>query len=121
MCCLQCNTYAHRKVCPLEHSNSARCPHCCNALQCNGIKTDEQATGYLCKSCVRYMSKQVETSTGVYTAIDLCCRMCSQRVLLAGICMDVLGPFYPEVRPHLCALRMCKQPNHRWCRGARTS
>jgi len=54
--CMQCSTYAHRK--------------------CNGIKTEEQANGYLCKSCVRNMSKQVETS--------------------AGVCMDVLGPFYPE-------------------------
>jgi ubiquinone/menaquinone biosynthesis C-methylase UbiE len=56
--CMQCGTYAHRK--------------------CNGIKTEEQANGFLCKSCVRYMSKQVETSAA------------------AGICMDVLGPFYPE-------------------------
>lgn len=55
--CMQCGTYGHRK--------------------CNGIENDEQASCFLCKSCMRYMSKQVEFQTG-------------------GVSMDVLGPFYPE-------------------------
>jgi len=62
--CLQCGVYGHRK--------------------CNGVETDEQAKSFLCKSCMRYMTKQVETSSW-----------------MEGLSMDVLGPFYPEAENYV--------------------
>lgn len=42
--CMQCATYAHRR--------------------CNGIQSEEEAGAFLCKGCVRYMTKQVSVAGG---------------------------------------------------------